>query len=120
MAFSLRYTKERNRFSRAQSYAPIMSLTSWSTPSVDFMLPHISTTSPSKLYDKLFTLFYTYISFVYLSQKQFISNLIRKSTEMIENIRQEFIHILRESDWLDDESRELAIAKVFFSYTFIY
>ena len=32
---------------------------------------------------------------------------------MIENIRQEFIQILKESDWLDDESRNLALAKVF-------
>lgn len=33
---------------------------------------------------------------------------------MIENIRLEFIQILRETDWLDDESRTLALAKVDF------
>ena len=30
---------------------------------------------------------------------------------MIESIRQEFIHILRESDWMDDESKALALDK---------
>lgn len=39
-----------------------------------------------------------------------------KAREMIENIRQEFIQILKESDWLDDQSKEKAIAKVIYQY----
>jgi hypothetical protein len=31
---------------------------------------------------------------------------------MIENIRLEFVQILKETDWLDDESRKLALLKV--------
>lgn len=37
---------------------------------------------------------------------------ILKATEMIENIRVEFMQILRETEWLDEQSRELALAKV--------
>ena len=37
---------------------------------------------------------------------------ISKSTEMIENIRQEFAQILKETDWMDEESRALALSKV--------
>ncbi|RNA08869.1 membrane metallo-endopeptidase-like 1, partial [Brachionus plicatilis] len=33
------------------------------------------------------------------------------ASEMIENIRVEFMQILRETDWLDDQSRNLALAK---------
>lgn len=33
---------------------------------------------------------------------------------MIENIRVEFMQILRETDWLDDQSRNLALAKVLY------
>ncbi len=38
---------------------------------------------------------------------------------MIDNIRKEFIQILKETDWLDDESRSLALAKVY-NYEFNY
>jgi hypothetical protein len=36
---------------------------------------------------------------------------------MIENIRQEFIQLLKEADWLDDESRIAAIEKVSLFYS---
>jgi len=36
----------------------------------------------------------------------------KKATEMIESIRQEFIQLLKEADWLDEESRIAAIEKV--------
>ena len=35
---------------------------------------------------------------------------------MIEKIRQEFIQIIKESDWMDKESKELALAKVGLRY----
>lgn len=35
-----------------------------------------------------------------------------KSIEMIENIRTEFRQILRETEWMDEESRKKAIEKV--------
>ena len=36
------------------------------------------------------------------------------ASDMIENILEEFIEILKETDWLDDESKALALAKVIF------
>ena len=32
---------------------------------------------------------------------------------MIESIRQEFLQILKDSDWMDKESKDLALAKVY-------
>ena len=31
---------------------------------------------------------------------------------MIQNIREEFLQILKESEWMDKESKDLALAKV--------
>jgi hypothetical protein len=36
---------------------------------------------------------------------------------MIENIRQEFVQILKESDWLDNQSKQKALAKVIYNYS---
>lgn len=33
---------------------------------------------------------------------------------MIENIRVEFMQVLKETDWLDEQSRKLALEKVIF------
>ncbi|CAF0711928.1 unnamed protein product [Brachionus calyciflorus] len=43
--------------------------------------------------------------------KHFNNYSKQAATEMIENIRIEFTQILRETEWLDDESRALALAK---------
>ncbi len=52
----------------------------------------------------------------------YVSNFFKNgskeaATEMIENIKLEFIELLKETDWLDEESRKLALAKVFYFYS---
>ena len=48
--------------------------------------------------------------------KHFANNSKKAASEIIENLRKEFILILKEIDWLDDESRALAIDKVKYIY----
>ena len=45
-------------------------------------------------------------------QKYFDSNSKKLATEMIVNIKNEFTRMLKEVDWMDDESRSSALDKV--------
>jgi membrane metallo-endopeptidase-like protein 1 len=45
--------------------------------------------------------------------KYFDKNAKQEALNMVNNLLQEFKQILRESDWMDDESKKVAIEKVF-------